>query len=218
MAIKLCGGIIFERGRIAEAAAYVRNEDPARAVVRTAPFPARTQPGLNHSHYLQARKHFRARQGPQQTLTRRPCELDVPPPGCLSSRLRFLVFRIRESVEHREEDGEGGGLEEEGSAAERGGGGRSDEQQQRWAEMPALRDGQDAAVADGADGAEDSVQRVRGEVQVGAAGAGVPSGGEPDVHADEALEFAPEGTGDPEAEGDSPGPAPATIHPSEDDV
>ncbi|CAH9064764.1 unnamed protein product [Cuscuta epithymum] len=217
MAIKLCGGIIFERGGIAEAAAYVRNEDPARGLVRPAPFPARTQPGINP---LQARKHFRARQGPQQTLTRRPRELDVPPPGRLSSRLRLLVLRIRQPVEHREEDGEGGGHEEEGSAADRGGvgGGRRDEQQQRGAEVPALRDGQDAAVADGADGAEDAVQRVRGEVQVGAAGAGVPAGGEPDVHADEALEFAPEGSGDPAAEGASPGPAPATVHPSEDDV
>ena len=70
--------------------------------------------------------------------------------------------------------------------------------------MHALRVGEDAAVEDGADGAEDAVQRLRREVQVGEAGAGVQAGGEPDVRADAALELSPEGSGAAAAEGSAP--------------
>jgi len=70
-------------------------------------------------------------------------------------------------------------------------------------EMPALRRGEDAAVADGTDGTEDAVQRVRREVQVRAAGSRVPAGGEPDIRVDEAFEFASEGFGAEAAEGDA---------------
>jgi len=54
------------------------------------------------------------------------------------------------------------------------------------------------------------VQRVRREVQVRAAGAGVPSGGEPDIHVDEAFEFASEGFGVEAAEGATAASASAT--------
>lgn len=67
--------------------------------------------------------------------------------------------------------------------------------------MRALRVGEDAAVADGPTGAEDAVQRVRREVQVGSARSGVPTRREPDVRADSALELAPEGDGAPAPEG-----------------
>lgn len=69
--------------------------------------------------------------------------------------------------------------------------------------MPPLRRRQDAAVENGAVRAEDAVQCVRGEVQVGAAGAGISAGGEPHVCADEAFEFAQEGSRAEEEEGDA---------------
>lgn len=72
--------------------------------------------------------------------------------------------------------------------------------------MHALCVGEDAAVEDGAAGAEDAVQRLRREVQVGAARAGVQARGEPDIRADSALQLSSEGSGAAAAEG----PAPAT--------
>ena len=75
--------------------------------------------------------------------------------------------------------------------------------------MPALRDGQDAAVEDGADGPQDAVQRVRGAVQVRAAGAGVPARGEPHLRDVQALQLAPEGAGAAPPEGGGAAAAPA---------
>ncbi|KAH0989845.1 hypothetical protein GBA52_001328 [Prunus armeniaca] len=74
-------------------------------------------------------------------------------------------------------------------------------------EVPALRDGQDAAVADRAHGSEDAVQRVRGPVQVRSARTRVPTRLEPDVRADEALQLAPQGAGASAPEGDGEGAA-----------
>jgi hypothetical protein len=70
----------------------------------------------------------------------------------------------------------------------------------------ALRVGEDAAVADGAAGPQDPVQRVRGEVQVRAAGAGVQAGSQSHVRADAALQLAPQGHGaaPPEGAGHDP--------------
>lgn len=79
--------------------------------------------------------------------------------------------------------------------------------------MLALRVGEDAAVANGTTGAQDAVQRVRSEVQVGSACTGIPTGCEPDIRADPALELAPEGFGAPSSEGDVGGTA-ATPPPS----
>ncbi|GFQ07007.1 gata transcription factor 12 [Phtheirospermum japonicum] len=59
-------------------------------------------------------------------------------------------------------------------------------------EVPALRHRQDAAVEDGAHGPEDTVQRVRGEVQVGPARARVSARVEPDICFDKAFEFTQE--------------------------
>ena len=70
-------------------------------------------------------------------------------------------------------------------------------------QMPSLRRGEDAAVANGTDGTENSMQRVRREVQVREAGAGIPAGGESNVHVNEAFEFASEGFGAQAAEGDA---------------
>ena len=67
--------------------------------------------------------------------------------------------------------------------------------------MHALRLGEDAAVADGSAGPEDTLQRVRRAVQVGPARARVPTRGEPDFRADSALELAPEGHGASSPEG-----------------
>ena len=75
--------------------------------------------------------------------------------------------------------------------------------------MPALRYGEDAAVENGTDGTEDAVQRVRRKVQVREAGAGVPTGGESNVHVNEAFEFASEGFGAEAAEGAAATAAPA---------
>lgn len=58
-------------------------------------------------------------------------------------------------------------------------------------------------MADGTDGTENALQRVRREVQVRAAGSGVQAGGEPDIRVDEAFEFASEGFGAEAAEGDA---------------
>lgn len=55
--------------------------------------------------------------------------------------------------------------------------------------MRALRFEEDATVEDGAAGAEDAMQRVRGEVQVGASGAGIQAGGWPDLCADPVLQL-----------------------------
>lgn len=70
--------------------------------------------------------------------------------------------------------------------------------------MHALRVREDAAVEDGAAGAEDAVQRLRREVQIGATRAGVQAGSEPDVRADSALELSPESYGAAAAEGPAP--------------
>lgn len=70
-------------------------------------------------------------------------------------------------------------------------------------------------MANGTYGAQDSVQRMWGPVQVGAAGARIPTRGEPDIRVDEALEFAPESVGAPAAEGDATvvAAAAAAVHP-----
>ena len=72
--------------------------------------------------------------------------------------------------------------------------------------MSPLRHRQDAAVADGSNGPEDAVQRLRREVQIGASGAGVPAGGESDLRVGEALEFSSESYGAQATEGDDEGP------------
>jgi hypothetical protein len=61
-------------------------------------------------------------------------------------------------------------------------------------------------VADGAAGPQDPVQRVRGEVQVRAASAGVQAGSQSHVRADAALQLAPQGHGaaPPEGAGHDP--------------
>lgn len=67
--------------------------------------------------------------------------------------------------------------------------------------MHALRFGEDATVEDRAAGTENPLQRVRGEVQVGASGAGVQAGSEPDIRAKPALQLPQEGDGAAAAEG-----------------
>lgn len=79
--------------------------------------------------------------------------------------------------------------------------GREFERRNVVPEVPALRGGEDAAVADWAHGPENAVQRLWGPVQVGSARTRIPTRGEPDIRVDEALEFPPEGDGAPTAEG-----------------
>uniref|UniRef100_A0A0A9EWN1 Uncharacterized protein n=1 Tax=Arundo donax TaxID=35708 RepID=A0A0A9EWN1_ARUDO len=156
----------------------------------------------------------RARQGAQQALPRRAMQLVVPPPRAPApSRLAALLgvrLHLAVRVRHRRRGGVPRqeaceGFQEEGSTgargAERRGGGRGGE------EVHALRDGQDAAVEDGAHGAQDALQRVRRSVQVRPPRAGVPPGGEPDLRGVEALQLPPQGAGAAPPEGDA-GPAP----------
>lgn len=69
--------------------------------------------------------------------------------------------------------------------------------------MHALCVGEDASVEDRAVGPEDIVQRVRREVQIRQARAGVQARGEPDLHADSALQLSSESPGTAEAEGNA---------------
>lgn len=72
--------------------------------------------------------------------------------------------------------------------------------------MQPLCVGEDAAVANGTPGAEDAVQRVRREVQVGSASARIQTRGEPHLRADAALQLSPESDGAPSPEGAAPPP------------
>jgi len=65
-------------------------------------------------------------------------------------------------------------------------------------------------VADWTYGTENALQRVRREVQVRAAGAGVPAGGESNICVDEAFEFTQKGFGAEAAEGAAATSASAT--------
>lgn len=76
--------------------------------------------------------------------------------------------------------------------------------------MPPLRGGEDSAVADRAHGTEDAVQRVRGQVQVGSAGAGIPARSEPHLRVDAALQLASKGDRAEAAEGVAEGGAGAS--------
>ena len=62
---------------------------------------------------------------------------------------------------------------------------------------------EDTPVAGGSARGQDAVQRVRGPVQVGPARTRVPASREPDIRVGEALELAPEGSGDEATEGNS---------------
>lgn len=67
--------------------------------------------------------------------------------------------------------------------------------------MPALRGGGDAAVADGAGGAEDALQRVRGSVHEGPTFSRIPAGQQPDFFGDDPLQLDEESHGDAAAQG-----------------
>lgn len=70
-------------------------------------------------------------------------------------------------------------------------------------QMPSLWHGEDAAVANGINETENSMQHVRHEVQVQEAGARILPDSESNVHVNEAFEFASEGFGAQAAEGDA---------------
>jgi hypothetical protein len=148
------------------------------------------------------RRRAAAGQGAQQAFARRSMQLVLAPPCApVPAGVRgHLAVRVR----HRrlaDVPGKEAGqvLQEEGRAAgcDRGGGGGGQE-------VPALRDGQDAAVEDGAHGPQDALQRVRRPVQVGPPRAG----GEPDVRGVQALQLPPQGAGAAPAEGGASWPAP----------
>ena len=111
----------------------------------------------------------------------------------------------QEAVEAVQEEGRASGAAGAALERARGAAGRLGGVGGRAA-VPALRDGQDAAVEDGALGPQDAVQRVRGAVQVGQAGAGVSARGEPHLRDVEALQLPPQGAGAAPPEG---GAAPA---------
>lgn len=76
-------------------------------------------------------------------------------------------------------------------------------------QMPSLWHGEDAAVANGINETENSMQHVRHEVQVQEAGARILPDSESNVHVNEAFEFASEGFGAEAAEGAAATAAPA---------
>lgn len=80
--------------------------------------------------------------------------------------------------------------------------------------MSALRNGQNAAVADRAHGPKNTLQCMRREVQVREAGARVQARRKPNFCADKALELAPESVGAAAAEGNGEGPAGAVAAPA----
>ena len=66
--------------------------------------------------------------------------------------------------------------------------------------MHALCFGENAAMANGAIGTEDAMQRMRREVQVGSTCARIPTRSKPDFRVDPTLELSPEGHGAPSSE------------------
>lgn len=150
-------------------------------------------------------------------------QLDFPAPPRLRNDVIVLVLaRARRrrfgpaastafDGRYGEKNGQGGSEKE----------GERDRSRRAGEEMPALRHRQDAAVADGAHGPQDALQRLWGPIQVGPARAGVPARSQPDILADKALELAPEGSGAPTPEGfpqssttPTAPPTTATIHSS----
>lgn len=125
-------------------------------------------------------------------------QLEFPPPRSLSKHVRRRHFGTPQLLQEDRES-----LPEEG---------RRGRHRWRRPEMPALRHGQDAAVADWAHGPEDALQCVRGPVQVWEAGTGVSACCEPNVYADKALQLTSEGDGASAPEGDGAGPASAAVY------
>lgn len=192
MAFEFRGGVLLQRGP-AEAAADIRHKSPDRRSLRDEPGAQPKQP------YIQPR-NVGPGEGPKQALPCRPMQLEFPTPRALSKHARRRHFGTSQL---RQED-------RESLPEEEGGPGRLP----RWRrpEMPALRHGQDAAVADWAHGPENALQCVRGPVQVRAAGAGVSACCEPNVYADKALQLTSEGDGASAPEGGYEGPASAAVH------
>ena len=160
----------------------------------------------------------RAGEGAEQAVPRRAVQLVVAPDGPAAAAGVAAVpgvgGHLAVRVGHRGAGipGQEGGevRQEEGRAVPRAGAERGRAGGGGGEEVPPLRDGQDAAVEDGAHGSQDAVQRVRGAVQVRAARAGVPAGGEPDVRGVQALQLPPQGGGAAAPEGDAaPAPPPA---------
>lgn len=125
-----------------------------------------------------------AREGPKQAVPGGAKRLVHTPPyggSATTLRRRQLLLRLVPKPEHEPKEGV---VEEERDSQRR--------RTQRGAAVPALRVGEDPAVAKRADGSEDPMQRVRGPVQVGPARARIPTRRQPDVRVGEALELSPE--------------------------
>lgn len=195
MAIEFRGGVVLQRGP-AEAAADIRHESPDRRSLRN-------EPGAQPKHPDIPPRNVGPSQGTKQALPCRPMQLEFPPPRALSKHVRRRRRHLGTS-QLRKEDRES--LPEEEGVLLPG------RPRRRRAEMPALRHGQDAPVADWAHGPENALQCVRGPVQVWAVGAGVSACGEPNVYADKALQLTSEGAGASAPEGDGADPASAAVH------
>lgn len=121
------------------------------------------------------------RQGEKQAVTRRSWRLDHAPPPPHHSQYQYRPQNDNVQEERRLQLQFGFGL--------------------FGPEMPPLRIGEDASVADWAHGSQDAVQCMWGQVQVGSARARIPTRCEPDICIRQAFQFAPEGSGAPETEG-----------------
>lgn len=177
----------------------VRGHGPARMAVE---FLRRRQHKDGHEQRRQHPKRLvtvpdikpslspRVQTHPTQPGTTRP---RPSPEQALTTRYFLSSHRTQQRLGRigaPQEDDEGEGEEEEepsrlGPNRLRGG-----------SEMQALWDREDPTVEDGSHGAQDSLQRLWGPLQVRPAVPGVPSGGEPDVRGGGPLELSQEGDGD----------------------
>ena len=197
--VELRGGLFLDR-TCSKAPAYIRLQDPTRLKIRTRPEkPEKQQSGFHHWRLC-------AGQSQEQTLTRRSMQLGLTW-ASQGSLLRQPVHRRNHYLQPLPvsavlADAHGSTLEKASRrrvpAEER----FLDGRRRRWASVSPLRYRQDAAVADGSNGSEDSVQRLRREVQIGTSCAGVPAGGESDVRVDKTFQFSSESYGAPATEGD----------------
>lgn len=194
MALEHRWGIILERG-LGKASVNFGNESEHWGSIRNPRLPTRKQPKPTA---IAARF---SGQGSKQARTSHAMQVDVAPSRAFP--YKFLVRNRHHPPEFRQEIDEIGS-QKEGKPRSCG------RRLQRWAEMLALRHRQDSAVANRTHGTQNSVQCLRGQVQVGATRTWISTRSEPDICVDKALELAPKSVGAPKAEGDGKVPAPAS--------
>lgn len=179
MAVKLRRGLFLQRPDPQPPAPIPRPESPVRIQatdVRIIPARPEFPNRIRRPPQPSLRRGPATLQIPQQEIASRSLRLDHAPPPPIPGQTLQIVAGPRRRTQ-------------------RGGVGAGD------SKVPPLRGGENPAVADGAHGAEDAVQRVRGQVQVGSACTRVPTRREPHLRVDAALQLPPQGAGAQAAEG-----------------